>query len=264
MNKILFTGSIFLLSQSMISCGKSAQDQGTSAANVEIASQSPTEAADSQIISFTGSYTDSNDGSTLLISPHQDGRYKIDISLFRLTDITDGIGEAMDNSLKFKATDAAGNPIHGNITLQDSTATVTFTESSWSYLPDGTSFHFSRDSEALIQERQSLMGRTFSGSGNGGGLATTVTIQFMSNETCVCTSDFYQAFTEPVAVDGWYRANRGIVEVICRPEGFEEPVEWYFSIKNNGQELSFNNSDHSEEGSIGNDWLILNSCQNDK
>lgn len=48
-----------------------------------------------------------------------------------------------------------------------------------------------------------------------------------------------------------------IVEVKCQPEGFESPIVWNFEIIDDGQELSFDNSDDSEKGSAGTDWLQL-------
>lgn len=100
-------------------------------------------------------------------------------------------------------------------------------------------------------------GRTYTGSGNGGGLATNLTIKFDKDGKCQCTSDFYQAFAKPVTVDGTYSIRYDIVEVHCQPEGFDSPIVWNFEIINDGQELGFNNSDTSEEGSIGRDWLQL-------
>lgn len=208
--------------------------------------------------SFIGEYTDQNDGSTLQIRKDTNSGPSIHISLFRLTDIDNGIGTISDDTMTFTATDAAGNPIKGTITLDGDTATVVFTHSTWGYLPAGSTFHFKRDTQSMIDERSSFIGTSYSGGGNGGGLAIDLTITFMADSICECTSDFYQAFTNPVKVKGTYLIHNGIVEVTCRPEGFEDnPINWRFSIKNNGNELSFNNSDKSEKGSMGTDWLIL-------
>lgn len=100
-------------------------------------------------------------------------------------------------------------------------------------------------------------GRTYVGSGKGGGLATNLIIKFDKDGKCQCTSDFYQAFSKPVTVNGTYSIRYDIVEVHCQPEGFDSPIVWNFEIINDGQELGFNNSDTSEEGSIGTDWLRL-------
>lgn len=208
--------------------------------------------------SFIGEYTDQNDGSTLQIRKDTNSGPSIHISLFRLTDIDNGIGTISDDTMTFTATDAAGNPIKGTITLDGDTATVVFTHSTWGYLPVGSTFHFKRDTQSMIDERSSLVGTSYSGGGNGGGLAIDLTINFMADSICECISDFYQAFPNLVKVKGTYLVHNGIVEVICRHEGFEDnPINWYFSIKDNRNELSFNSSDKSEEGSTGTDWLIL-------
>lgn len=204
-----------------------------------------------------GSYTDLNDGSTLTIDNRTNSEPQINISLFRLTDIKGGIGKVADNSLTFSATDAAGQPIGGRITFDGDTAHLTFTESSWEYLPEGTSYSFVRGAKVDYQPANPIGGRTYTGSGKGGGLATNVTIKFDKNGRCQCTSDFYQAFTKPVTVDGTYSITYDIVTVRCQPAGFDAPIEWNFEILDDGQGLGFNISDSSEDGSIGTDRLRL-------
>lgn len=207
---------------------------------------------------FIGEYTDQNDGSTLTIAKNTNAGPSIKINLLRLTEIDDGIGKIADDTLAFAATDAAGNPINGKITLDGDTAILVFTESTWRYLPNGTTYRFTRDSQAMIKARTAFVGKTYSGGGNGGGLGIDLTIRFKADSICECTSNFYQAFPKPITVEGMYFVNNGIVEVTCRPEGFEDnPVDWHFSIKGNGNELSFNSSDTSEEGSMGKDWITL-------
>lgn len=94
---------------------------------------------------FIGEYTDPNDGSTLMIGKDTNSGASIKISLIRLTDIDDGIGTLAGDTLMFTATDAAGSPIKGKIALHGDTATVIFTESTWEYLPNGTTLHFMRN-----------------------------------------------------------------------------------------------------------------------
>ena len=91
-----------------------------------------------------GEYVDCKDGSTLTISKKENGRIKVEIQLTRLTTIDDGVGVLFDNGLTFSATDAAGNPIYGEITIEGNTARLTFTKSKWEYLPDGTTVTFKR------------------------------------------------------------------------------------------------------------------------
>lgn len=100
---------------------------------------------------FIGEYTDSNDGSTLQIGKSTNSGPSIKINLFKLTDIDDGIGVISDDVLTFTATDAAGNPIKGKITIDGDSATLVFTESTWEYLPNGSTYHFKRDPRAVTE-----------------------------------------------------------------------------------------------------------------
>lgn len=96
---------------------------------------------------FIGEYTNPDDGSSLLIGKDTNSDASIKISLIRLTDIDNGIGKVAGDTLTFTATDAAGSPIKGKIALDGDTATVIFTESTWEYLPDGTTLHFKRNAD---------------------------------------------------------------------------------------------------------------------
>ena len=94
---------------------------------------------------YTGEYLDGDliePGLTISLS--EDGQYLVQISIYRLTLIVNGVGQDTGDNISFTATDAVGNPISGTISLDGSTATVTFTDSTWEYLPSGTSFQFTR------------------------------------------------------------------------------------------------------------------------
>lgn len=95
---------------------------------------------------FEGSYLDEDNSEPNLFITYRrnDGRYDVAIGIFRLTSLDDGIATMGDNGLSFTATDAAGNPIEGLITLQGDTATVTFTRSTWPLLENGTTFRYTR------------------------------------------------------------------------------------------------------------------------
>ena len=95
-------------------------------------------------VDYAGAYLDENNDSSLIISAMDDGAYAVSIAIFRLTSIDDGIGHATDNGLDFTATDAAGNPIGGVITLNGDSAVVTFTSTTWEYLHAGDSFTYVR------------------------------------------------------------------------------------------------------------------------
>lgn len=96
--------------------------------------------ADTEI---AGVYEDATDGSTLSVSCVKDGKYKVDVSLVRLTQL-DGEGTLSDKGLTFSATDASGNPLSGEIFVKDNTAKLTITLSTWEYLPEGTTYSFKR------------------------------------------------------------------------------------------------------------------------
>ncbi len=92
---------------------------------------------------YIGKFEDRNDGSTLLIGRAENG-YNVMIALSRLTEIDDGAGKLKDGLLVFTATDASGNPISGTITVNEDTAKLVFTDSTWEYLPAGTTYTFER------------------------------------------------------------------------------------------------------------------------
>lgn len=92
---------------------------------------------------YLGVFENQDDGSTLVISRAENG-YNVSIKLFRLTEIDDGFGDLKDGKLIFKGTDASGNPISGQIIVSGDTAKLVFTDSTWEYLPDGTTYTFDR------------------------------------------------------------------------------------------------------------------------
>lgn len=247
---------------SIISCSgqKSADTISSDETKVEVAADllvSSKNTLTSATVTLVGKYTDTNDGSTLTITQTGDNKYLADIDLFRLTSINNGVCSWTEGALSLSAKDAAGNPIKGRITFDSDTAHLTFTQSTWKYLSKGTSFSFIRNASVNYEPANPVGGRIYTGNGNGGGLGTKVTIKFEKDSICECTSDFYQAFTKPVTVKGKYSIRYDIIKVECHPEGFESPIVWEFEIKSDGEELSFNKSDSSAAGSIGNNWLHL-------
>lgn len=99
---------------------------------------------------YIGEYLDSDiKEPNLEIGKREDGKYIIQIGIYRLTFIEDGIGELTAEGMNFTATDASGNPISGVITVDQktATATVTFTDSTWEYLKNGDSFQYTKSSD---------------------------------------------------------------------------------------------------------------------
>ena len=95
--------------------------------------------------SYEGIYLDEdNNEPNLFITLRDDGKYDVRIGIFRLTNLDDGIGTMGANRMEFTATDAAGNPIGGEIILRGDTAEVIFTRSTWSLLENGTKFRYHR------------------------------------------------------------------------------------------------------------------------
>lgn len=97
---------------------------------------------------YIGEYLDSDFGEpNLEIAKGNDGKYIVQIGIYRLTSLSDGIGELTDEGMKFTATDTSGNPIRGVITVEDQTAIVTFTDSTWENLQNGSVFRYTKSSD---------------------------------------------------------------------------------------------------------------------
>ena len=97
---------------------------------------------------YIGEYLDYDcNEPNLEIAKSSDGKYIVQIGIFRLTTLEDGIGELTSEGMKFMATDAAGNPIGGIITVEDQIATVTFTDSTWALLENGTTYLYTKSSD---------------------------------------------------------------------------------------------------------------------
>ena len=92
---------------------------------------------------YLGVFENQDDGSTLVISRAENG-YNVSIKLFRLTEINDCIGKLKDGTLVFTGIDASGKPVSGTITVEGDSAKLVFTDSTWEYLPVGTSYTFER------------------------------------------------------------------------------------------------------------------------
>jgi len=94
---------------------------------------------------FEGIYLDENNSPNLIVERKDTaGMYQMEIGIFRLTTLSDAVGKVDGDRLEFTATDAAGNPIAGDITLHGDTATVTFTQSTWPLIETGAQFQYVR------------------------------------------------------------------------------------------------------------------------
>lgn len=84
----------------------------------------------------------------LEIAKDKNGKYLVQIGIYRLAFFNDGTGELTDEGISFTATDPSGNPIYGIITIEDQTAIVTFTKSTWEYISNGSVFLYTKASDS--------------------------------------------------------------------------------------------------------------------
>lgn len=112
--------------------------------------QKETEAKQEKVLDDTlyiGEYLDENKDPNLEIAKGEDGKYIVQIGIFRLASMGDGVGELTEEGMHFTATDMAGNPIGGIITMKGEIATVTFTDSTWELIENGTSYDYTKSSD---------------------------------------------------------------------------------------------------------------------
>ena len=96
---------------------------------------------------YIGEYLDENKEPNLEIAKGEDGKYKVQIGIFRLASFDDGVGVLAEEGMHFTATDMAGNPIIGVITVENGVATVTFTDSTWEYIENGTGYEYTKSTD---------------------------------------------------------------------------------------------------------------------
>ncbi len=97
---------------------------------------------------YIGEYLDYDVSEpNLEIAKGEDGKYIVQIGIYRLATLSDGVGELTAEGMNFTATDPAGNPISGVITIEDKIANVTFTNSTWTYLENGSTFEYTKSSD---------------------------------------------------------------------------------------------------------------------
>lgn len=94
---------------------------------------------------ISGQYVYHVDDSTLSITADVDGSYGAELTLVRLISIADFIGKYENSILTMTGTDAAGNPITAEITFSNGQAILTFTDSTWGYLENGTQYVFDKE-----------------------------------------------------------------------------------------------------------------------
>lgn len=119
--------------------------------NEDMVQEAPEETPDivqNQEMMYIGEYLDyDNAEPNLEIAKGEDGKYIVQIGIFRLCSLDDGVGELTSEGMTFTATDPAGNAIGGIITVEDAVAKVTFTNSTWEYLENGATYEYTKSSE---------------------------------------------------------------------------------------------------------------------
>lgn len=114
------------------------------------------------------------------------------------------------------------------------------------------------DSFAAVDKQTSsdpFAGKTYEGTGNGGGLYTEMSISFLGNNKCRGTSDWYQAYSEKKTINGTYKAKGNKLIATFMVDDVEVKLE--FDVSENGRILSFDHSDPEMGGTMGIDIMSL-------
>ena len=99
------------------------------------------------------------------------------------------------------------------------------------------------------------VGKTYKGTGNGGGLSTEMAITFLENNKCVCTSDWYGAYSTNKEIEGTQEVKQKQVVVRCKDGDVDYVLE--FDVSDDGRTIGFDHSDPSMGGTMGMDIMSL-------
>lgn len=81
---------------------------------------------------YEGEYSDYDvNEPSLEIEKNNDETYQIQIKIYRLFYLDDGVGKVTEKGLEFEATGPNGNKVNGVIRLEEDIATVTFFSQEW-------------------------------------------------------------------------------------------------------------------------------------
>lgn len=141
---------VLLTVLNMTACGQGKKDENVpieepTASQQENNAQADGEPDSEMADDISGTYGCPDEDSTISISADADGFYHAEVLLFRLTAIDDFSGKYENGILAMTGTDAAGDPIAVEITFSDRQATLTFTDSTWEYLENGTQYVFYKE-----------------------------------------------------------------------------------------------------------------------
>ena len=100
-----------------------------------------------------------------------------------------------------------------------------------------------------------FVGKVYKGGGNGGGLGINMRITFVDDKECLCVSDWYQAYSTEKQRRCAYDVKGNHVIIHVNDDGNKYDLD--FDVKEDGRVLSFDKSDPSAGGSMGNDYMSL-------
>lgn len=89
--------------------------------------------------SFLGLHVSSNDGSEIMVEEGEDGKLNVEVSIFRLCTLEEGVGIYENGTVSFDAKDPNGEPIRCCLYIDsDGSISMEIEDSTWEYLPNGT------------------------------------------------------------------------------------------------------------------------------
>ena len=149
MKKRLITFIIAAIGLTLVACGSN--DKKEEVANVtEAENTEPTIIVDDEIStglnesdlykSFLGLHVSSYDGSDIMVEEDgENGRLKVNVGIFRLCTIDDGVGTFENDTVSFTAKDPNGNQIRCCLYYDsDNSLCLEVVDSAWDVLPTGT------------------------------------------------------------------------------------------------------------------------------
>ena len=100
-----------------------------------------------------------------------------------------------------------------------------------------------------------FVGKVYKGGGNGGGLGINMRITFVDDKECLCVSDWYQAYSTDKQIRCAYDVKGNHVIIHVNDDGTKYNLD--FDVKEDGRVISFDKTDPSVGGSMGNDYMSL-------
>lgn len=97
---------------------------------------------------YVGEYNDYDvDEPNLQIQKNENGTYTIQIGIFRLVSLDDGIGTLTEKGIEFTATAPNGEELTGTIVVEGDIAVVTFTNEVWATYSPVKEYRYHKTSE---------------------------------------------------------------------------------------------------------------------